>query len=76
MNVTLLCPTLNEVRGVTEILPQIPAGLIQQILILDGGSTDGTLEVCKERGYDVVVQAKPGFAADTCRRTLTCAATL
>lgn len=59
--VTLLIPTLNEIDGMREIMPRIEAGWIDQILILDGGSTDGTIEYARERGYQVHVQREQGI---------------
>lgn len=59
--VTLLIPTLNEIDGMREIMPRIDPAWIDQILILDGGSTDGTIEYARERGYQVHVQREPGI---------------
>lgn len=59
--VTLLVPTLNEVVGMRAIMPQIKREWVDQIIILDGGSTDGTIEYAKEQGYTVIVQSKPGM---------------
>src|SRR5262245_5326909 len=59
--VTLLIPTLNEIDGMREIMPRIDPGWIDQILILDGGSTDGTIEFARERGYQVHVQREAGI---------------
>lgn len=61
MKVTLLIPTLNEIDGMREIMPRIKKEWIDQILIIDGGSTDGTIEYIKENGYFVVVQKKKGI---------------
>lgn len=61
MKTTLLALTLNEIDGMRAIMPQIPAGLFDQILILDGGSTDGTIEWAREQGYTVYVQKKKGI---------------
>jgi glycosyltransferase involved in cell wall biosynthesis len=52
---------LNEIDGVKVILPRIDRTLCQQILILDGGSSDGTIEWCRDSGYDVYVQSRPGI---------------
>lgn len=54
-------PTLNEVDGMKIIMPQIKRGWVDQTIILDGGSTDGTLEYARKMGYQVVVQKKPGL---------------
>lgn len=61
MRITLVVPTLNEIDGMREIMPRIPKGVCEQILVLDGGSTDGTVEYAREHGYEVYVQKKRGF---------------
>jgi glycosyltransferase involved in cell wall biosynthesis len=61
MRVTLLALTLNEIDGVKVILPRIPRGLVHQLLVLDGGSTDGTVEWARAHGYAVHVQRRPGI---------------
>jgi glycosyltransferase involved in cell wall biosynthesis len=59
--VTLLVPTLNEITGMRAIMPKVQRDWVDQILILDGGSTDGTIEYAREQGYEVHVQTKPGI---------------
>ena len=59
--VTLLVPTLNEIVGMKEIMPLIKREWVDQILILDGGSTDGTIEWARANGYEVHVQTQPGI---------------
>jgi glycosyltransferase involved in cell wall biosynthesis len=61
MKVTLLIPTLNEIDGMKAIMPKIKREWADQILIIDGQSTDGTIEYAKEQGYEVVVQKKRGM---------------
>jgi glycosyltransferase involved in cell wall biosynthesis len=61
MTTTLVALTLNEIDGVKAILPQIDPTWFDQILILDGGSRDGTIEWCRDRGYEVYVQKKRGI---------------
>jgi glycosyltransferase involved in cell wall biosynthesis len=61
MKVTLLIPTQNEIDGMRKIMPMIKRKWIDQILVVDGGSTDGTAEFAKENGYFVYVQKKPGL---------------
>jgi glycosyltransferase involved in cell wall biosynthesis len=61
MKVTLLALTLNEIDGVKAILPRIPPGLVDQLLVLDGGSTDGTIEWVRDNGYAIHVQTRPGI---------------
>jgi glycosyltransferase involved in cell wall biosynthesis len=61
MQVTILALTLNEIDGVRAILPLIDRTWYDQLLVVDGGSTDGTIEWCREHGYEVYVQQKRGI---------------
>lgn len=61
MKTTLLIPTLNEIDGMKAIMPRIKKDWYDQLLIVDGNSTDGTLEYCKEKGYPFIVQKKKGI---------------
>ena len=58
---TLLIPTLNEIDAIQVIMPQINRAWVTQILVVDGGSTDGTLDYFKKHGYEVHSQSKRGF---------------
>lgn len=71
MKVTLLIPTLNEIDGMRAIMPLIKKEWCDQIIILDGKSTDGTIEYAKKQGYFVYVQKKPESDRDIwkCCRT-------
>ncbi|MFC1809827.1 glycosyltransferase family 2 protein [Candidatus Omnitrophota bacterium] len=61
MKVTLLIPTLNEIEGMKRIMPCIHAEWVDQILIVDGGSKDGTIEYVEQQGLALVKQTKPGL---------------
>jgi glycosyltransferase involved in cell wall biosynthesis len=58
--VTLVILTLNEREGVEHMLPKLPTGDIDEVLAVDGGSTDGTLELFASRGVRVIRQARRG----------------
>lgn len=61
MKITLFIPVLNEIDGLKQIMPRVPHDLFCQILIVDGGSADGTLEWAKSQGYDTYRQIRPGL---------------
>lgn len=61
MTVTLLVTTLNEIDGMRAIMPRINRAWCDQILVMDGASTDGTIEYAQQNGYEVYVQKKLGF---------------
>ena len=53
MSVTLFMPVLNESDGLRAILPQINRQWFDQILMVDGGSRDGSVEVAREHGIEM-----------------------
>jgi glycosyltransferase involved in cell wall biosynthesis len=61
MKVTLLIPTLNEAVGMRSIMPKVKKEWVDQILIVDGKSKDGTADIAREMGFDVVIQQTPGI---------------
>ncbi len=61
METTLLVMTLNELEGMKAIMPKIHSDWVDQIIVVDGGSTDGTIEWARAQGYEVYVQKQRGF---------------
>ena len=61
MKITLILPTLNEIDGMKAIMPLISPDWYDQLIVLDGGSTDGTIEFAKEMGLDVHAQREVGL---------------
>ena len=45
--VSVIIPTLNEADNLRHVLPTLP-DIIDELVIIDGGSTDGTVEVVEE----------------------------
>jgi glycosyltransferase involved in cell wall biosynthesis len=62
-HVTIIIPTLNEERGIREVLQRIPRRELgnPEVLVIDGGSSDGTVEVAKSLGADVILQTRSGY---------------
>lgn len=61
MRITLLIPTLNEIEGMKKIMPRVKKDWVDEILVIDGGSTDGTVEYAHQMGYRVVHQKSKGI---------------
>ncbi len=72
--ITLLMPTLNELQGLKATLPAIDRTVVDEIVIVDGGSVDGTVEHAIAEGLTVVSQIRPGlqFAVYDIARALRC----
>lgn len=62
MTTTLFIPVRNEIEAIKIIMPQIRKEWVDEIIIVDGNSTDGTREYFEERGYRVIRQRSKGIA--------------
>lgn len=60
MKTTLFIPTLNEIEGVKFIMPRVKKEWVDEIIVVDGGSTDGTVEYFKAMGVPVIRQKSRG----------------
>ena len=58
---TLLALVLNEIDGLKEIVQKINPNLFDNIIFVDGGSTDGSIEWLKENNFNVVHQKNKGL---------------
>lgn len=59
--VSVIVPTLNEIDGMKWFMPRLKKEWYDELIVVDGGSTDGTLEYCREKGYPVIVQSGKGL---------------
>lgn len=63
MKISVIAATLNEIEAVQVVLPELREVGVHEIVVTDGGSTDGTLEYCREGGYTVVEQTGRGYGS-------------
>ena len=66
MSIAIIVLTLDEIDGVNVIMPQINKNWAEEIVFVDGGSTDGTIEKAKELGFRVIHQQNKG-EGNACR---------
>ena len=61
LRVSIVIPTLNEAANLPHLFAELPEGL-HEVVLVDGFSTDGTVEVAKRLRPDirVVLQRRPG----------------
>jgi len=64
LTVTVVIPTLNEERNIAWVVERLPA-MVDEIIIVDGRSTDRTIEVALAIRPDIVVvrETRPGKGA-------------
>jgi len=63
MKIALLILTYNEIQGMKEIFPKIDKKLFSEILIVDGGSNDGTIEFAKKHKIKFIIQKNKGLGS-------------
>ncbi|MFB6080808.1 MAG: S-layer glycoprotein N-glycosyltransferase AglJ [Haloferacaceae archaeon] len=59
-DVCVLVPTLDEAESVGDVVRGFREQGYEHVLVIDGGSTDGTREVAREAGAHVVTQSGTG----------------
>jgi glycosyltransferase involved in cell wall biosynthesis len=60
-DVTVVLPCLNEAASLPGVLAVMPNGY--QALVVDNNSTDGTAEVARRHGAEVVAEQRPGYGS-------------
>jgi glycosyltransferase involved in cell wall biosynthesis len=63
MRVTAVIPVMNEAAAIGRVLAEIPAGAVDEVIVVDGGSSDGTREVARAAGATVLAQRGRGYGA-------------
>lgn len=65
--ISIIIPALNECEGIQEVLRSIPRdklsreGYEVEVVVVDGGSVDGTPEIAQMAGAKVIHEPRPGY---------------
>ncbi|PSP54492.1 TIGR04182 family glycosyltransferase [Halobacteriales archaeon QS_1_67_19] len=59
-DVCVLIPTLNEAETIGDVIDGFASHGFENVLIIDGNSTDGTADIARERGARVIEQSGSG----------------
>ncbi|MGB7038795.1 MAG: glycosyltransferase, partial [Xanthobacteraceae bacterium] len=52
--VTLVIPTFNEADSIGAVITELPRDVVTRIIVVDGGSGDGTPERARAAGAEVI----------------------
>ena len=72
MRVSVIIPTRNEASAISRVLADLPANLVNEVLVVDSNSTDGTPEIAAKMGACVVHEPRRGYGR-ACLTGLACA---
>src|SRR5580704_1270746 len=61
VRVSVVIPTYNEAQSIGLVLADIPAGIVQQVLVVDSASTDGTSQIARDMGAEVQREPRRGY---------------
>ena len=61
MRVSLIIPALNEAESLPSVLTEVPSSVVDQVIVVDNGSSDSTAEVARLAGAQVVAEPRRGY---------------
>ncbi|MGH2411916.1 MAG: glycosyltransferase family 2 protein [Chloroflexota bacterium] len=60
-SVAAVIPARNEEQAIGKVVAALPRDLIDRVIVVDNGSTDGTARIAREAGALVVSVTRPGY---------------
>lgn len=61
MRVSVVIPTHNEAQSIGQVLADLPAETVTEVLVVDSNSTDGTPEIASKMGARVLSEPRRGY---------------
>jgi glycosyltransferase involved in cell wall biosynthesis len=61
VRVSVIIPTRNEASAIGRVLADIPGDLVTEVIVVDASSTDGTPDVARQMGAQVIHEPRRGY---------------
>ena len=61
MRVVVIIPALDEEKSLPKVLADIPSNLIDEVFVVDNGSTDSTANIARQAGATVLHEPRKGY---------------
>jgi glycosyltransferase involved in cell wall biosynthesis len=62
-NVAVIIPAYNEEKSIGLVVAEIPKDCIQNVVVVDNGSSDGTASVAARHGAKIVSESRRGYGS-------------
>ena len=59
--VALIIPVLDEADTIGDVVRAVPRDVIGEVIVVDGGSTDGTAARARAAGARVILEPRSGY---------------
>ena len=61
--ISIIIPALNEEESIGRVLNDIPGEIVEEVIVVDNGSSDNTVTVSKGLGVNVILEPLKGYGA-------------
>ena len=58
---SVIIPAYNEAPAISHVIGDIPNHLVNEVIVVDNGSTDQTAKIAQNHGAQVIFQPKRGY---------------
>jgi glycosyltransferase involved in cell wall biosynthesis len=63
LKISVVIPAYNEAPAIAEVIDAVPQNVVQEIIVVDNGSTDGTAEQAAAAGARVIQEPRKGYGS-------------
>src|ERR1700756_5846361 len=61
VRVSVIIPTHNEAQAIDRVLADLPTHLVTEVIVVDSNSTDGTPDLARKMGAQVIQEPRRGY---------------